>query len=253
MNQGFELRAVSKNYNEHVVLSEVSLTVPIGQHTAILGTSGCGKSTVLRILSGLDAPSGGELLLDGAVISQANRVFVPPHRRGVAMVFQDLALWPNLSVLDNVLLGQSGMQLTRREAQVRAREALALCGIEPLAKRLPGELSGGQQQRVALARSLANQPTFLFLDEPFSGLDLVTKTGLLNEISLLAEQRQLTIVLVSHDPTEVTALCSLAVVLDFGKVKEAGELSVLMRQPRTEILRVFREHFYMSTTDEYSE
>jgi len=235
MNQGFELRAVSKNYHEHVVLSEVSLTVPVGQHTAILGTSGCGKSTVLRILSGLDAPSGGEVLLNGAVISQANRVLVPPHRRGVAMVFQDLALWPNLSVLDNVLLGQSGTGLTRREAQVRAGEALALCGIEPLAKRQPGELSGGQQQRVALARSLATQPTFLFLDEPFSGLDLVTKTMLLNEISLLAEQRQLTIVLVSHDPTEVTALCRSAVVLDLGKVKEAGELSVLMRQPRTEI------------------
>ena len=159
------------------------------------------------------------------------------------MVFQDLALWPNLSVLDNVLLGQSGTGLTRREAQVRAGEALALCGIEPLAKRQPGELSRGQQQRVALARSLATQPTFLFLDEPFSGLDLVTKTMLLNEISLLAEQRQLTIVLVSHDPTEVTALCRSAVVLDLGKVKEAGELSVLMRQPRTEILRVFRDHF----------
>lgn len=245
MNQvRFELRCVSKVYQQQVALSEVSLSVATGQHTAILGPSGCGKSTVLRILSGLDAPSGGEVLLDGKVISQANQVIIPPHSRGVAMVFQDLALWPNLSVLDNVLLGQSGTELDRREVRARAHEALVMCGIEALAKRLPGELSGGQQQRVALSRAIATRPTFLFLDEPFAGLDLAMKTNLLSEILALAEQHQFTILLVSHDPVEVTALCSSAIVLDQSKVVEAGKLEELLHRPQSETLRVFRDHVH---------
>lgn len=241
-NTGFLLRSVSKSYGARIVLSEISLLFPKGQHLAILGSSGCGKSTLLRILNGLDAPSGGEVLLDGKLLSQANKVIIPPHQRGVAMVFQDLALWPNLTVLENVLLGQSPAELTRQQVEMRTHEALAMCGIDPLAKRLPGDLSGGQQQRVALARALATQPDFLFLDEPFSGLDLVTKTRLLDEIRKLARQRQFTIVLVAHDPMEVTVLCNAAVVIEEGKVKERGELSQLLREPQSEILRVMRQH-----------
>jgi len=160
------------------------------------------------------------------------------------MVFQDLALWPNLSVLDNVLLGQSGTGMDRREARARAHKALVMCGIEALAKRLPGELSGGQQQRVALSWAIATRPAFLFLDEPFAGLDLVIKTKLLGEILALAEQHQFTILLVTHDPVEVTALCRSAIILDQGKVIEAGKLEELLHRPQSETLRVFRDHIY---------
>lgn len=238
----FEFRSVSKTYNGRIVLSEVSFTVTAGEHAAILGPSGCGKSTILRLLAGLDAPSAGQVLLDGGVISEPNRVLRPPHLRGVAMVFQDLALWPNLSVMDNVLLGLSGAGLSKPAAKARAREALALCAIESLADRRPGKISGGQQQRVALARAIAVRPTFLLLDEPFSGLDLITKTKLLEEISALAAERRLTVLLVTHDPMEATTLCRSAIVLGNGRVEESGALADLLHAPQSEMLRVFRDH-----------
>src|SRR5436190_13124272 len=115
----FEFRAVSKHYGRYAALEDVSFTLEPGQHTALLGPSGCGKSTALRLLSGLEAPSDGQVLLDGQVISAPDRIVLPPHRRGLSMVFQDLALWPNLTVLGNVLLGLAGTQCTRAEARQR--------------------------------------------------------------------------------------------------------------------------------------
>jgi ABC-type sulfate/molybdate transport systems ATPase subunit len=158
------------------------------------------------------------------------------------MVFQDLALWPNLSVLDNVLLG-AGARLSRTGVRQRAEEVLTLCGILALAQRKPGQISGGEQQRVALARALAARPAFLLLDEPFGGLDIIVKTRLLREIAQLATQQQVTIVLVSHDPLEATTLCRSAVVLgNHGQVEESGPFTDLLRNPRSEMLKVFREH-----------
>ncbi|MBI3249285.1 MAG: ABC transporter ATP-binding protein [Deltaproteobacteria bacterium] len=238
------LCAVSKTYDGHPVLSEVSFRILAGEHTALLGPSGCGKSTVLRLLAGLEAPSVGEVLMDSHVVSQPQRVLLPPHRRGISMVFQDLALWPNLSVMDNVLLGLAGAGLSKQERRKRAQEALALCAIESLGDRKPSQLSGGQQQRVALARAIAVQPTYLLLDEPFSGLDLVTKAVLLKEISVLAANRKLTIILVTHDPVEATALCRSVLILENGRVQEGGVLEDLLRIPQSETLRVFRSHLW---------
>ncbi|MCH9033948.1 MAG: ABC transporter ATP-binding protein [Planctomycetes bacterium] len=240
MNRGaFELRHVSKRYDGQAALSAVNFTIEPGQHVAILGTSGCGKSTALRLLAGLDTPSEGEVLLNGAVVSTAHTILMPPHLRGVSMVFQDLALWPNLSVIENVRLGLSGASLSRRKAATRAEEALRRCGIESLANRLPNTLSGGEQQRVALARAIAPRPDFLFLDEPFAGLDLITRNRLLAEIQALAGEQQFTIVLVTHDPLETTMLCLSAVVLDGGRVEATGPLDELLRSPKSELLEAF--------------
>jgi ABC-type Fe3+/spermidine/putrescine transport system ATPase subunit len=236
----FAFLAVSKIYDGHVALSEVTFLISSGESLAILGPSGCGKSTLLRLLAGLEAPSVGRVLLDGNVASEPNRILRPPHLRSVAMVFQDLALWPNLSVMDNVLLGLSGAGLARKEARRRAHEALALCAIESLAERKPGTISGGQQQRVALARAIAVQPTYLLLDEPFSGLDLVTKTKLLAEIANLAVERKLTIVLVTHDPREAIMLCRSALVLNQGRIEEAGLFTDLLLAPQSDLLKIFR-------------
>jgi len=240
-----ELRAVTKRYGGNLTLRralrQVSFAVPVGEHTSLLGPSGSGKSTLLRLLAGLEAPDEGEVWMGGALVSAAGRIDLPPHRRGIAMVFQDLALWPNLTVLDNVLLGLSGARLPRNERIDRARQALALCSIEDLADRRPETLSGGQQQRVALARALALEPRLLLLDEPFSGLDLVVRARLIEEVRRLAEERGFTVLLVSHDPLEAAPLCRAAVVLREGEIEEAGPLAVLLQAPRSELLRAFRE------------
>jgi len=237
-----EFRSVSRVYDGRAALSAVSFAIAAEEHTAILGPSGCGKSTSLRLLAGLDTPSTGQVLLDGSVISEPRKILRPPHLRGVAMVFQDLALWPNLSVMDNVLLGLSGAGLTKQEARTRASEALTLCAIESLAKRKPETISGGEQQRTALARAIAGRPACLLLDEPFSGLDLITKANLLEEIATLAAERRITLLLVTHDPLEATTLCRSAIVLNDGRIEESGVLANLLRTSHSQMLKIFRTY-----------
>ena len=238
---GFEFRSVTKRYGDRTAVSDLSLALPPGRHTALLGPSGCGKSTALRLLAGLEAPTGGRVLLDGRVISDAERVLVPPHRRRLTLVFQDLALWPNLTALENVRLGLSGLRLGRREAKAQARAALDLCGVVNLAERRPSELSGGQQQRVALARAVAPRPEYMLLDEPFAALDLVVKARLVDELRRLAESQRVTLILVSHDPADAVSLCDWACVLDEGRLSEAGRMTDVLNEARSPLLRLFRE------------
>jgi iron(III) transport system ATP-binding protein len=240
MATGFELRSVSRHYGRFAALSDVSLHIGAGERLAIIGPSGCGKLTILRLLAGIDVPTQGQVLLDGSIVSDSGRVILPPYHRGVAMVFQDLALWPNLSVLANVRLGLAGHGLSRKESHRRATEALALCKIDGIADRRPAAISGGQQQRVAIARALAAEPGYLLLDEPFSGLDLITKAALLEDISRIEDARKVTLVLVTHDPLEAATLCRSAVVLDHGRVEQSGRLEELLDEPKTELLRVFK-------------
>jgi iron(III) transport system ATP-binding protein len=240
-NMSFEVRLVSKHYGDKAVLSNLTLKIASGDNLAILGSSGCGKSTLLRLLAGLEPPSAGQIFLNGQLASDTACVVTPPHHRGIGMVFQDLGLWPNLSVLENVLLAISGQRLSKSESRDRAREALSLCKIESLSSELPSKISGGEQQRVALARALAFEPEFLFLDEPFSGLDLVIKSSLLNDISRLASEKKISLVLVSHDPAEARRLCKSIIVLSNGKIAEQGALSEVFRSPKSQILRLFNE------------
>jgi ABC-type Fe3+/spermidine/putrescine transport system ATPase subunit len=239
----FEVRSLSKSYGTSKALGNVSFAVTAGEHLAVLGPSGCGKSTVLRLLAGLEAPDAGLVLLNDVPVSEPGRILLAPHRRGVSLVFQDLALWPNLSAHANVMMGLSGLALSRREALARADEALSLCGIEEVADRKPGAMSGGQQQRVALARAVAVRPAFLLMDEPYAGLDLVLKSRLLPEVRRLAALQDMTVILVTHDPLEAMSLCRSAVVLDQGKIVEAGPWTDLLDAPRSELLRVFHDEF----------
>lgn len=235
-----ELREISKSYASGVVLRDLSLALREGEHTALLGASGCGKSTALRLLAGLEAPCSGEILFQGAVASAPGRILVPPHRRRLAMVFQDLGLWPAQSVSENVLLGLEGSRLSRSERRDRVMAALDLCRIATLGARLPGSLSGGEQQRVALARAIAGDPILLLLDEPFAGLDLATKADLLTDLRRLRDERGLTLCLVTHDPTEALALCTHALVMGEGTVLEGGTWEAVLREPHSPLLRAFR-------------
>lgn len=237
---GFECIDVSKAYPGLDALEKCSLRIPTGPHACILGPSGSGKSTLLRLLCGLESPSTGTIRLDGNEISSASRIICPPHQRGIAMVFQDLALWPNLTAMDNVRLGLAGLRLGRTELSRRIADALRLCGIAELADRLPGAISGGQQQRVALARAIAVNPRFLFLDEPFAGIDLATKSRLLAEIARLAQQRKFQVLLVCHDPWEALAICNTAIVLDRGVVQASGNLRELLASADCEPCPSFR-------------
>ena len=236
-----KFREVTKVYDGIAALSRVSLTFAPGVHTAIIGPSGCGKSTLLRLVAGIELPTAGEVLLDGELVSAPGKLLRPPHERGISMVFQDLALWPNLSALENVLLGLAGTTLSRPEAKERAVEALSLCSIERVSGRRPRALSGGEQQRVALARALAVRPAFLLLDEPFSGLDLLIKLKLLGEILALATEQETTLIVVTHEPIEAKRLCRSAILLSEGKVEESGPLKRLLESPRSEMLRTFAE------------
>ena len=236
-----DIRNVSMAYGRLRVCQRISLTILRGEHLALLGPSGCGKSTVLRILTGLAAPTEGEVWIGGRLASSPERVLVPPHRRGMAMVFQDLALWPNLSALQNVALGLSGSDLASEVRGRRAAEALEACGIGDLARRRPDSLSGGQQQRVALARALAVRPRVLLLDEPFSGLDLTIKMRLQTQIRELCAAFGLTLVLVAHDPLEAWALCHQAAVLENGAIQETGLLDTMLANPKSVTLRTFVE------------
>ena len=237
----FEVRSLGKIYGEQTALRDVSFVVRVGENLAVLGPSGSGKSTVLRLLAGLEAPDSGEILLNNRRVSAPGRVTLAPHCRDISMVFQDLALWPNLSAYENVRMGLSGLALSRPET--RTQEALCLCGIAELADRKSGAMSGGQQQRVALARAIAVRPAFLLMDEPYAGLDLVIKSRLLAQVRAVAALQEMTVILVTHDPWEAMFLCGSALVFEQGRLVESGALTDLLRTPRSDLLRVFRDEF----------
>jgi iron(III) transport system ATP-binding protein len=182
--------------------------------------------------------------MDDAPVSKEDRILVPAHRRRIGMVFQDLALWPNLTVLGNILLGLAGAALAKPEARNRAMDSASLCGVVDLLKRRPDELSGGQQQRTALARALAVRPQFLLLDEPFSSLDLTTKSELLADITSLAAEHQITLLLVTHDPIDALTICSSLLVMEAGLVKANGSIQELMNVPSpTPFLSAFVQRY----------
>ena len=213
MSALLELDRVTKFFGTTRVLRDFSLTVSAGKNLALVGPSGCGKTTLLRLIAGLDTPQAGRIEIEGRAATDGPRLLVPPHERGVAMVFQDLALWPNLTARDNVLLGLSGQHLSHANAHRRANDALARCHAADFATRKPTHLSGGEQQRVALARAFAVRPRLLLLDEPFNALDETLAESLLTEAAELATSFSATLVLVSHRTEDAHALLCRVVPL----------------------------------------
>ncbi len=221
------------------VLDGVDFRLGKGASVALLGESGSGKSTLLRIIAGIQIPQQGEVLIAGRVATQGKRILIPPPKRGVAMLFQDLALWPNLTVAGNVALGLAGQGLSKQVIRSRVREVLELCGISELAERLPGTLSGGQQQRAALARALAARPKLLLLDEPFGGLDLVTKLSVTEQVVKLRSALGFAMILVTHDPIDAGRMCEALAVLEGGRIVDQVALREAEGRVRTKLARVF--------------
>jgi iron(III) transport system ATP-binding protein len=231
------LQEVSKSFQRGVpVLQHVSLRVETGAMVCLLGPSGCGKTTLLRLIAGFEEPDAGEIHLLKQLVSRPGLV-VPPEQRNVGMVFQDYALFPHLTVSQNIQFGLGRWLAPWR--RVRLTAMLQLAGLEDLAQRYPHEISGGQQQRVALARALAPNPQLLLLDEPFSNLDLNMRRQLREEMQAILTQSGITTVLVTHDQEEALSLANALAIIDQGHIVQFGAPDDIIRQPRTRLVAEF--------------
>lgn len=215
------LRSVAKRFREHDALADVSIDVAQAESLVIVGPSGCGKTTLLRVVAGLERPDAGEVWLSGACAAAGSRTVIPAHRRGIGFVFQDLALWPHLTVRQNLDFVLASAGVSRRDRSAHAREALSLCHIEGLSDRYPRQLSGGEQQRVALARALVGKPRLLLLDEPLSSLDPELRGTLRAELSTLQRRLQITAVYVTHDREDAVVLADRVISMRAGRVVDA--------------------------------
>ena len=212
------LTNVTKRFATHQVVDSVSLEVVAGDAIVILGPSGCGKTTLLRLIAGLEVPDSGEIWLAGAQVAGAGRSMMPAHERGIGFVFQDLALWPHLTVQQNLNFVLESVKMPRADRAERVFEALKLVRIEQLSSRYPHQLSGGEQQRVALARALVGQPRVLLLDEPFSSLDPELRDALRSELARLQRTLQVTTVYVTHDQGDAAILADRVIEMRAGRI-----------------------------------
>lgn len=209
---------VTKRFGSHQAVDRVSFEVPVGDALVILGPSGCGKTTLLRLIAGLEMPDSGEIFLNGTKVAGLRRGLVPSHQRGIGFVFQDLALWPHLTVWKNLEFVLGSVKIPRVERAERIHQALNLVRIEPLSARYPHELSGGEQQRIALARALVGQPRLLLLDEPLSSLDPELRTTLRAELARLQRDLHVTMVYVTHDRDDAAVLADAVVEMRAGRI-----------------------------------
>jgi len=225
---------IGKSWGRLAALTDISLDVPQGMFLSLLGPSGCGKTTLLRVITGTLAPDTGRIVVDGTDVTR-----LPTHRRNMGMVFQSFALFPHLSVADNVAFPLTVRGLSRTEQQSRVTEALRMVHLEALAERYPRELSGGQQQRVGLARAIVYRPTILLLDEPLSNLDASLREEMRLEISQVTRQIGITAIYVTHDQREALALSDAIAVMNFGRVVQFGTPEEIYRSPVNDFIARF--------------
>ncbi len=229
-----ELIGLTKCYGETVAVDAINHRFGAGVYACLLGPSGCGKSSTLRMIAGHEEVSDGSIVLDGRDVSH-----LPPARRGTAMMFQNYALFPHLSVVDNVAFSLKMKQVARSERRTRAMEMLELVDMAARAERLPAQLSGGQQQRVALARALITRPQVLLLDEPLSALDPFLRIRMRAELKRLQRELGITFIHVTHGQDEALALADEIIVMNDGQIEQAGPARDVWARPRTAFVARF--------------
>jgi len=226
--QAVELRGVRKDFDGHAVIRGVDLRIEPGEFCVFVGPSGCGKSTLLRLVAGLEQASAGQVL-----IGERDVTGLAPRERGIAMVFQSYALYPHMTVHQNIAFGlETGRRLTRAQIDARVREAAARLELTDLLQRLPRQLSGGQRQRVAIGRAIVREPSVFLFDEPLSNLDAQLRGQTRLEIARLHQALRTTMVYVTHDQVEAMTLADRIVVLNGGRVEQVGTPGALYRHPR---------------------
>ncbi len=233
-----ELADLRKSYGSFQAVKGIDLSVDQGKLVCLLGPSGCGKTTTLRLIAGFMPANGGEIRVGGKVVSSA-RSTVPPEGRNMSMIFQSYALWPHMTVFENVAYGLKLRRLAAGEVKRRVDEILAATRLSPLADRYPGELSGGQQQRVSLARALVVKPEILLLDEPLSNLDANLREEMRFEIRRLHDEFRYTTVYVTHDQAEAMTTADMIVVMSDGLIEQAGTPEDIYARPETEFVARF--------------
>lgn len=245
-----EIKGVTKRFADFVAVKNLSLELAEGEFVTLLGPSGCGKSTTLRMVGGFEEPNEGEIYIAGAQSTK-----IPPHKRNVNMVFQDYALFPHLTVRQNVAFGLEMQGLKQSEIVSRVDELLRLVQLDTMHRRMPSELSGGQRQRVALARALAPNPPLLLLDEPLGALDAKLRREMQDELRRLQRATGKTFVLVTHDQEEALTMSDTIVVMNNGLVEQMGTPEELYNQPRTEFVARFigEMNFFSVSVDTLSE
>jgi iron(III) transport system ATP-binding protein len=233
-----ELRGLTKRYGDVAVVDNISLTIGSGQLVCLLGPSGCGKTTTLRLIAGFVEPSAGEILVGEKLISSPARS-LPPERRNMSMIFQSYALWPHMTVAENIVYGLKLRKMDRETIARKLDAILSTTKLAPLAGRYPGELSGGQQQRVALARALVVEPETLLLDEPLSNLDANLREEMRFEVRRLHDAFRYTTVYVTHDQSEAMTTADLICVMNGGKIEQAGSPEDIYDRPTSEFVARF--------------
>src|SRR5581483_5657578 len=234
---GISLRRVTKRYGSRVAVAELDLDIRDGEFFCLLGPSGCGKTTTLNLIGGFVAPTEGTVWLRGERIDT-----LPPHRRPVNTVFQSYALFPHMTVRENVAFGLRMDGVPKGKARVRVDEALALVGLEAQAESAPAQLSGGQQQRVAVARALVKRPAVLLLDEPLGALDLKLRQRLQVELAQIHHEVGTTFVYVTHDQEEAMSLADRIAVLNDGRIEQVGTPEEIYRRPVSRFVADFIGH-----------
>src|SRR5690349_22706410 len=231
---GIEARNVTKRYGDFAALDDVTVTVPDGSLTALLGPSGGGKSTLLRVIAGLEEPDSGTVIIGDEEVTDH-----PPQRREVGFVFQHYAAFKHMTVADNVGFGLAVKKRPKSEIAGKVAELLHLVGLEHLGKRYPNQLSGGQRQRMALARALAVEPQVLLLDEPFGALDARVREELRAWLRRLHDEVHVTTIFVTHDQEEALDVAEQIVVMNHGKIEQAGDPRELYEEPASEFVMGF--------------
>lgn len=231
------LKNVTKIFNGSVkAISDLTIMVRKGEFFSLLGPSGCGKTTILRLIAGLESPDSGEIFIGGRKVA-GNDTWIEPEKRGVGFVFQDYALFPHMTVFENVAFGIRGV--SKNEKRRKVMEMLELVGMSDMADRYPHELSGGQQQRVALARALAPSPKVILLDEPFSNLDPELRLQLRTETKRILKEKGITTILVTHDQEEAFSLSDRVGVVNQGRLEQVGTPEEIYHQPATRFVANF--------------
>ena len=233
-----ELKGLGKRYGGAVAVEDVSLRIEHGRLVCLLGPSGCGKTTTLRLIAGFVEPSAGEIVVGGKVLSSPVHT-VPPEGRNMSMIFQSYALWPHMTVAENVAYGLRIRKLDKATIDGKLKAILSTTRLEALAERYPGELSGGQQQRVSLARALVVEPETLLLDEPLSNLDANLREEMRFEIRRLHDRYRYTTVYVTHDQAEAMTTADVIAVMNQGRIEQRGAPQEIYDRPRSEFVARF--------------